>query len=142
MNASHATNVGANKSTPNQEIKPGFRTKTIATRLTPDELTEVEFAAEQAEKPLSEWLRDMALKAARQRHSDPVELLLAEIWAVRYTLLNLFHTGAQATVEGRPLLPESVMRIRDQADARKLDEAHRILADSLIRQAEGEGQEP
>src|SRR5260370_27263587 len=69
-----------------EEAKPRFRTKTVATRLTPDELA---------------------------------EMVLAELWAVRYTLLNLFHAAAQAAAEGRPLLPDSILKIRDQSDARK-----------------------
>ena len=54
-----------------EETKPGFRTKTAATRLTPDELAEIEAAAEGAGQALSEWLRGTALRAARQRPADP-----------------------------------------------------------------------
>jgi hypothetical protein len=113
------------------ETRPGFRTKTIATRLTPGELAEVEATAESAGQSLAEWLRETALKAARQRPADPIELLLAEIWALRYTLLNLFHSNAKATSEGTQLLPDSIVKIRDQADAMKLQKAYKILADFL-----------
>ncbi len=89
----------------------------------------MESAAERAGKQPSEWLRETALSAARERPADPMELLLAEVWALRFALLNLFHAGAQATVEGRPLLPESVLKIRDGADAKKLEQARRMLAD-------------
>ena len=133
MNTFRTTTEQANKSSSNDENKPGFRTKTISTRLTPDELAEVESAADQAGKPLSEWLREMALTATRKRPSDPIELLLAEVWAVRFSLLSLFHTGAQATAEGRPLLPESVLKIRDRADAKKLEQARQMLANFLGR---------
>ena len=71
-----------------EEAKPGFRTKTAATRLTPEELGEIEAAAESAGQALSEWLRGTALCAARQRPADPAELVLAEVWAVRYALLE------------------------------------------------------
>ena len=81
------------------ETSPGFRTKTVATRLTPGELAEVEAAAESVGRSLAEWLRETALRAARQRPADPVELLLAEVWALRYTLLNLFHSEALAARE-------------------------------------------
>jgi hypothetical protein len=54
------------------EAKPSFRTKTVATRLTPGELTEVEAAAEGAGQSLAEWLRQSALRAARQRPADPL----------------------------------------------------------------------
>ena len=113
------------------EVRPGFRNKTVATRLTPGELTEVEAAAESAGQSLAEWLRQSALRAARQQPADPLELLLAEIWALRYTLLNLFHAGAQTASEGRQLLPDSILKIRDQADARKLQQAHKLLEDFL-----------
>ena len=58
-----------------EEAKPGFRTKTAATRLTPDELAEIEAAAESAGQALSEWLRGTALCAARLRPADPAELV-------------------------------------------------------------------
>jgi len=114
------------------ETRPGFRTKTIATRLTPGELAEVEATAESAGQSLAEWLRETALHAARQRPADPIELLLAEVWALRYTVLNLFHSEAKATSEGTQLQPDSIVKIRDQADTMKLQKAHKILADFLV----------
>jgi len=114
------------------EARPGFRTKTIATRLTPGELDEVEASAERAGQSLAEWLRQTALRAARQTPADPIELLLAEVWALRYTLLNLFHSEAKAISEGTQLQPDSVVKIRDQADTMKLQKAHKILADFLV----------
>jgi len=109
------------------EEKPGFRTKTVAPRITPEELGEVEIAAERDGKTLAEWLRDLALKAARQRPADPMELLLSEQSATRYMLLNLFHATAQANAEGKHLLAESVLKIRDQANARKLADARKMI---------------
>ncbi len=117
-----------------EEAKPGFRTKTAATRLTPEELGEIEAAAECAGQALSEWLRGTALCAARQRPADPVELVLSEVWAVRYTLLNVFHAAAEAAAEGRQLLPDSVLKIRDQADARKLHQARKLLEEFFARE--------
>jgi hypothetical protein len=117
-----------------EEAKPGFRTKTAATRLTLEELGEVEAAAECAGQALSEWLRRTALCAARQRLADPVELVLAELWAVRYVLLNLFHAASQAASEGRQLSPDSVLKIRDQADARKLQQARKLLDHFFARE--------
>jgi len=131
MNAFQRTTAPANKPSSSDDSKSGFRTKTISTRMTPAELAEVESAAEREDKPLSEWLREMALTAARERPSDPMELLLAEIWSVRFALLSLFHAGAQATAESRPLHPESVLKIRDRADQKKLEQARRMLASFL-----------
>jgi hypothetical protein len=115
------------------ETKPGFRTKTVATRLTPGELAEIEAAAETCSQSLAEWLRETALRAVRQRPADPIELLLAEVWALRYTLLNLFHSNAKAASDGTQLLPDSIVKIRDQADGVKLQKARKILADFLAR---------
>jgi len=138
MTAFQTTITQANKPSPGNENRPGFRTKTISTRLTPDELAEVESAAERAGKPLSEWLRESALAASKRRPVDPVELLLAEIWAVRFALLSLFQAGAQATAEGKPLLPASVLNIRDRADGRKLEQARQMLTNFLgLRAGEG-----
>lgn len=134
MNAFQTMTEHVKKSSSIDEGKPGFRTKTISMRLTPEEVAEVESAAQRAGKQPSEWLRETALTAARERPSGPIELLLAEVWAMRFALLNLFHAGAQATVEGRPLLPESVLKIRDGADAKKLEQARKMLANFLGQQ--------
>lgn len=141
MNTFQTTTEQAKKPSSSDESKPGFRTKTISTRLTPYELAEVESAAQRASKQPSEWLREMALTAARERASDPIELLLAEVWAVRHTLLSLFHAGAQATAEGKPLLPESVLKSRDRADAKKFEQSRKMLADFLGQRTEEVGEE-
>ena len=120
-------------SPPDDEVRPGLRAKTVATRLTPEELREVEAAAERDGKSLAEWLRELALKTARQRPADPMELLLSEVSATRYMLLNLFHATAQANAEGKHLLPDSVLKIRDQAAARKLESARKLMADFLAQ---------
>ena len=125
-----------------EETKPRFRTKTVATRLTPAELTEIEAAAEGAGQALSEWLRETALRGARERPADPAELVLAELWAVRYTLLNLFHAAAEAAAEGRQLLPDSVLKIRDQADARKLHQARKLLEEFFAREGKERARMP
>jgi hypothetical protein len=125
-----------------EEAKPGFRTKTAATRLTPEELAQIEAAAEAAGQALSEWLRQTALCAARQRPADPAELVLSEVWAVRYTLLNLFHAAAEAASEGRQLSPDSVLRIRDQADARKLQQARKLLEEFFAREGKERARVP
>ena len=125
-----------------KEAKPGFRTKIAATRLTPEELCEIETAAEGGGQALSEWLRATALQAARTRAADPAELVLAEVWALRYALLNLFHAGAQAASEGRQMLPDSILKIRDEADARKLQQARKLLDDFLAPQGMKRGRKP
>jgi hypothetical protein len=125
-----------------EQAKPGFRTKTAATRLTPEELGELEAAAESAGQGLSEWLRGTALCTARQRPADPVELVLAEVWAMRYALLNLFYAASQAASEGRQLSPDSVLKIRDQADVGKLQQARKLLDDFFAREGKERARMP
>ncbi|MDQ2840636.1 MAG: hypothetical protein M3Y72_06275 [Acidobacteriota bacterium] len=120
--------------------KPGFRTKTVATRITPEELAEVEAAAQRDGKTLAEWLRELALKAARQCPADPMELLLSEVAAIRYMLLNLFHATAQANGEGKHLLADSVLKIRDTADAKKLQMARKMIQDFFAQEGQTGGQ--
>ena len=88
-------------------------------------------------KTLAVWLRELALKAAHERPADPTELVLAELSALRYTLLNLFHASASAQTEGKFLLPESVVKIRDKAEARKLADARKLLSDFLAGDGAG-----
>lgn len=121
------------------EGRPVLRSKTVATRLTLEELTEVEAAAQRTGKTLAEWLRELALQAARQRPTDPLELLLAEQSATRYMLLNLFHATAQANAEGKHLLAESVLKIRDQANARKLADARKMIESFPAQQGQDKG---
>jgi len=126
---------------PSGEARPVLRAKTIATRVTPEELAEVEAAAEGAGKTVAEWLRELALRTARQRPADPVELLLAELMATRYVLLNLFHATALADAEGKHLLPDSVLKIRDQADSQKLEKARKLLQNFLSQEGADGGKQ-
>ena len=119
--------------------RPGLRAKIVATRLSPEELQEVENAAERDGESLAEWLRELALRSARERRADPIELLLAELMATRYALLNLFHATALAGAEGKQLLPDSVLKIRDQADAQKRQKARRLLQDFFAQAADPGG---
>jgi uncharacterized protein (DUF1778 family) len=114
--------------------RPGLRAKTIATRLTPEELQEVESAAERDGKSLAEWLRETALRSARERPADPIELVLAELMATRFVLLNLFHATALAGMEGKQLLPDSVLKIRDEANVQKLQKARKLLQDFFAQE--------
>jgi len=123
------------------EARSSFRAKTIATRLTPEELAEVEAAAEGEGKTVAEWLRDLALRSARPRPADPIELLLAEQMATRYTLLNLFQAAALAATEGKQLLPDSIVKIRDQADAQKFQKARKLLTDFLAQGGQDGGKQ-
>ena len=124
-----ARRIPPSSTSPTDTARAGLRAKIVATRLSPEELQEVEAAAERDGKSLAEWLRELALRSARERPADAIELLLAELMATRYALLNLFHATALAGAEGKRLLPDSVLKIRDQADAQKRQKARKLLQD-------------
>jgi hypothetical protein len=117
--------------------KPGFRTKSLGTRLTPEELREVETAAERDGKKPAEWVREAVLRAARPSPEVPTELLLEELAALRYIVLNVFEATAQASEKGQPLATGSVARISEAADNRKRAKAQKLLAE--FRSGGGEG---
>jgi hypothetical protein len=137
MATPRTTPVSTSQALPGTEARTVLRAKTVATRLTPEELAQVEAAAERDGKTVAEWLREQALKSARQRPADPMELVLSEVAAIRYMLLTLFHSTAQARREGVELLPETVLQIRDAADRRKLQTARKMLDDFIIQNGAG-----
>ncbi len=140
MRPSHIPAPLKSPALPSDEARSSFRAKTIATRLTPEELAEVEAAAEGEGKTVAEWLRELALRSVRQRPADPIELLLAEQMATRYALLNLFQAAALAATEGKQLMPDSIVKIRDQADAQKLQKARKLLTEFLAQGGQDGGQ--
>jgi len=75
---------------PEAGARTNSRDKSAGTRLSIEELEEVESAAKRDGKTLAEWLRATVLREARQRPADPVELILAELSATRSMLLNCF----------------------------------------------------
>jgi hypothetical protein len=62
--------------------------------------------------------------------------------SVRYTLLNLFHAAAEAAADGRQLVPDSVLKIRDQADVRKLHQARKLLEEFFAREGKERARMP
>ena len=124
---------------PNAEARTVLRAKTVATRLSIEELEEVESTAKRDGKTLAEWLRATVLREARQRPADPVELILAELSATRSMLLNCFLLTAQAGAEGKQLLPETVLKIRDKADALKPQIARKMLQDFFSQEGQNGG---
>ena len=124
---------------PSADARTILRAKTVATRLSIEELEEVESAAKRDGKTLAEWLRATVLREARQRPAAPVELILAELSAPRYMLLTLFHSTAQAAAEGKQLLPETVLKIRATADAQKLQKARKMLQEFRAQDGQNGG---
>jgi len=107
--------------------KSGFRTKSIGTRVTPEELRLIEAAAERDGKKFAEWMREAVLKAAVEPPADTDELILEELAALRYIVLNLSDATARAAQNSESLPPEVVLRIREAADSRKRATARKLL---------------
>jgi hypothetical protein len=97
---------------PSPGTHEAYRVKSIATRLTEAELSEIEEAASRAGEKVSEWLRDTSLahvRAPQEAQTDPV--LLAEIMGMRALMLNLFAKASQG--------PEDMRKMSAYADAIK-----------------------
>ena len=100
------------------------RTKSIATRLTETELGEIEAAAFNTGKKVSEWLRDTALASARSPQQQPTDaVLLAEVIGMRDLMLNLFAQASKG-----PLSTEDMRKISAYADSIKEQKANQILS--------------
>jgi hypothetical protein len=100
------------------------RVKSIATRLTEAELGEIEAAALQAGKKVSEWLRDTALASVRARQQEPTDtILLAEIIGMRDLMLNLFAQASKG-----PLSTEDMRKISAYADSLKEQKTREFLS--------------
>ena len=122
----------------NADNRTPLRAKTLGTRLTLEELAEVEAAAKQSGKNVAEWLREVALRAARPS-PDVNELLLGEIAATRYLVLNLFDASAKAALKNETLPPGDVLKIRDAADSRKGTTARKLLQEFMAPSAKNGG---
>jgi hypothetical protein len=100
---------------PNAETHSILRAKTVATRLSVEELKEVESAAKRDRKALAEWLRDTILREARP--DGPFEQILTEISASRVLSGQI----AQQVSQSRQEIPRLVSQSADQALARVND---------------------
>ncbi len=130
MSTPRTSTASSSRMVSNPEAPNLPRAKTVATRLSSEELEEVEAAAKRTGKQLAAWLRDVALEAVRPT-LDTSELLLAEVAATRFMLLNLFHASATATQDGAHLTPETVLKIRETADSRKQQTARKLLQEFI-----------
>jgi hypothetical protein len=95
------------------------RTKGLCTKVTEEEYARFERLADG--ETLSEWTRDMLLKATATP-SDPV--VVAELLAFRTIALNLLYKIAN----GQPVSAEDMQRLIDRADGDRVRRAHERLA--------------
>jgi hypothetical protein len=129
MAASDDKSPAVNPPTSSSAANEGYRTRSVATRLTEAELAEVESAAANAGKKVAEWLREAALIQARTAEEDPTDpVLLAEIMGMRSLMLNLFARASQG-----PISPEDLRKMSAHADAIKDQKAGESLAERRRR---------
>jgi len=98
---------------PDAEARTVPRPKSAGTRLSVEELEEVESAAKRDGKSLAEWFRDTVLREARQR-SASVDLVFAELSASRAIPDQIAQQVSRTTQEVSRLVSQSA----DQALAR------------------------
>ena len=101
------------------------RGRSIATRLTDAEFSEVEAAAGIAGKKVGEWLREAALAQARGTHHDEKtdQILLAELMGMRSLMLNLFARASEG-----PLTTEDLRKMSAYSDSIKEQRAQDYMA--------------
>jgi hypothetical protein len=102
------------------------RSKSISTKVTPDEYARL--AGLVGDQTVSEWARAVLLRAAEP---DSLELLLAELLALRTILLNLHF----ALCRGEPVTAETMQRFIQRADDNKRHEAADRLQTTATRRA-------
>jgi predicted DNA-binding protein len=114
---------------PDAEARTVPRPKTAATRLSVEELEEVESAAKRDGKSQAEWIRDTVLREARQR-SASVDLVLAELSANRVIPDQIAQQVSRTTQEVSRLVGQSA----DQALARIEDGAVKAIRNATVRE--------
>src|ERR1700681_4696417 len=101
---------------------PSLRTKSISTKVTDEEYALFEALA--GEQTISEWARDVLLKATKPNTGE--QTVLAEVLALRTILLNLHFAVSQ----GQTLTAEDVRHLIERPDQNKLSKAQERLAEA------------
>ena len=101
---------------------PSLRTKSISTKVTDEEYAQFEALA--GEQTISEWARDVLLKAIEPNAGE--QTVLAEVLALRTILLNLHFAVSQ----GQTLTAEEMQKLIERADQSKLSKAQQRLAEA------------
>jgi hypothetical protein len=99
---------------------PSLRTKSVSTKVTDEEYAQMEgFAGEQT---ISEWARDVLLKAVKPNVGEQV--VLAEVVALRTILLNALYKLGQK----EELSAEEMQELIERADRERFHRAKERLA--------------
>jgi len=101
---------------------PSFRTKSISTKVTDEEYAQFEALA--GEQTISEWAREVLLKATKPSAGE--QTVLAEILALRTILLNVHFAVSQ----GQTLTAQEMQQLIARADQNKLSKARQRLAEA------------
>jgi len=101
---------------------PALRTKSISTKGTDEEYAQFEASA--GEQTISEWAREVLLKATKPNAGE--QTVLAEVLALRTILLNIHFTVSQ----GRTLTAEEMQQLIERADRNKFRKAQERLAEA------------
>jgi hypothetical protein len=99
---------------------PSLRTKSLSTKVTDEEYARMEALA--GDQTISEWARDVLLKAAKPNAREQV--VLAEVVALRTILLNALFKLAQK----EELSPETMEELIERADRQRFHRAKERLA--------------
>jgi hypothetical protein len=101
---------------------PALRTKSVSTKVTDEEYAQFEALA--GEQTISEWARDVLLKATKPNAGE--QTVLAEVLALRTILLNVHFAVSQ----GQTLTVEEMQQLIERADQNKLSKARQRLAEA------------
>ena len=101
---------------------PALRTKSVSTKVTDEEYARFEALA--GEQTLSEWARDVLLKATKPNAGE--QTVLAEVLALRTILLNIHFAISQ----GQTLTVDEMQQLIERADQNKLSKARQRLAEA------------
>ncbi|MGH9711885.1 MAG: hypothetical protein ACRD5M_01120 [Candidatus Acidiferrales bacterium] len=99
---------------------PTLRTKSISTKVTDEEYAQMEALA--GGQTISEWARDVLLKAAKPNAGE--QTILAEVVALRTILLNALYKLGQK----EELTAEGMEQLIAQADKERFHRAQERLA--------------
>jgi hypothetical protein len=113
----HLTELPSLAQQASRMVKPTLRTKAIGTKVTAEEYSRLEQAAQAGAKILGEWCREVMLASVNGRPTESqksggveFQALMAELMALRTILLNVIYKHAN----GEKLSAEEMQRLTDE----------------------------
>src|SRR5258707_8003686 len=103
---------------------PSLRTKSISTKVTDEEYAQFEALA--GEQTISEWARDVLLKATKPNPGE--QTVLAEVLALRTILLNIHFAVSQ----GQTLTAEQMQELRSEEHTSELQSRQYLVCRLLL----------